>query len=508
MDTSMLRSTDDAVRFLRARGCTALRADSRRVQAGEGFIAWPGAATDGRRFVPQALAAGAAACVIEADGAEAYAFDDPRIAALRGLKAAAGPIAAAFHGEPSARLAVVASTGTNGKTSTAWFAAQALTLLDRRAGVIGTLGIGEPPRAAAGGAPGQPLQSTGLTTPDPVTLQAALADFVARGFEACAIEASSIGLVEQRLAGTQIAVALFTNFTRDHLDYHGSMDAYWSAKRALFDWPGLRAAVINVDDERGAALAGELRGRPLDLWTVSVRGPARLRAQALRHAAGGLAFDAVEGGQVVAVTSPLVGDYNASNLLVVMAGLRALGFALADIGAVVPRLTPVPGRLQPVSGGATGEPAVLVDYAHTPDALQQVLQALRPLAAARGGRLWCVFGCGGNRDASKRPLMGAIAGRLADAVVLTSDNPRDEPPALILSQILAGLRGMARHESPAVIEDRAEAIRHALTHAAAADVVLIAGKGHEPDQEVAGVRYPFSDAEVAAAALRRRGEAA
>jgi UDP-N-acetylmuramoyl-L-alanyl-D-glutamate--2,6-diaminopimelate ligase len=497
MATTLLHSPAEAVRFVVARGCTGLRTDSRRVQTGEGFIAWPGQATDGRRFVPQALAAGAAACLVEAEGVQAYAFDDPRIAALPGLKAATGPIAAAFHGEPSTRLDVIATTGTNGKTSTAWFAAQALTLLGRRAGIVGTLGIGEPSTA---------VEPTGLTTPDPVTLQAALADFVARGHSACAIEASSIGLVEQRLAGTHIAVALFTNFTRDHLDYHGSMQAYWAAKRTLFDWPGLRAAVINVDDEQGALLADELRGTPLDLWTVSTTGPARLHARALRHAGGGLAFDAVEGDSAVPVTSTLVGGYNASNLLLVMAGLRSLGFALADIAAVVPRLTPVPGRLQPVADGAADGPAVLVDYAHTPDALEQVLRALRPLADARGGRLWCVFGCGGNRDATKRPLMGAIAERLADAVVLTSDNPRDEAPALILSQILAGMHGVARHDPPAVIEDRAQAIGHAIAQAEANDVVLIAGKGHEDTQEVAGVKRPFQDAAVARAALRQRRE--
>ena len=495
MALQLLQSTADALRFVQARGCTALRTDSRQVQPGEGFIAWPGGATDGRRFVPQALAAGAAACLVEAEGVQGFGFDDVRIAALPGLKAATGPLAAAFHGEPSARLDVVATTGTNGKTSTSWFAAQALSLLGRRAGVVGTLGIGEPSTG---------LVSTGLTTPDPVTLQAALAGFVAQGFAACAIEASSIGLVEHRLAGTRIAVAMFTNFTRDHLDFHGSMEAYWAAKRALFDWPGLRAAVVHVDDPQGEQLAAELSGSALDLWTVSTRGPARLAARALRQADAGLAFDAVEGDAVVPVTSGLVGSYNASNLLLVMAALRALGLPLADIAAVLPRLTPVPGRLQRVTGGTADEPALLVDYAHTPDALEQVLQALRPLAAARGGRLWCVFGCGGNRDATKRPLMGAIAERLADEVVLTSDNPRDEPPALILSQILAGMHDVARHQPPAVIEDRAAAIAHAVAQAAPADVVLVAGKGHEDYQEVAGVRRPFDDAAVALAALQAR----
>ena len=491
MALQQLQTPDDAVRFLAARGCRALRADSRRVQPGDGFVAWPGAAHDGRAFVPAALAAGAAAALVEADGAAAFAFDDARVAALSGLKAATGPIAAAFHGHPSQQLQMVATTGTNGKTSTAWWTAQALSALGRRCGVVGTLGIGEPPA----------VEPTGLTTPDPVTLHAALAGFVAHGFGACAIEASSIGIEEYRLDGTQLTVALFTNFTRDHLDYHGSLRGYWAAKRRLFDWPGLRAAVLNIDDPQGDTLASELHGSGLDLWTVSMRGPARLQAHHLSYGAAGLQFDVLEAGQsALTVRSALVGDYNASNLLVVMGGLRALGVPLADIVAVVPHLTPVPGRLQPVPS-SPGQPAVLVDYAHTPDALDKALQAVRPLAMARGGRLWCVFGCGGNRDATKRPLMGAIAARLADAVVLTNDNPRHEAPADILAQILAGV---PRRDHVVVIEDRGQAIAHAVQHAAAADVVLLAGKGHEPYQDVAGEQRPFLDADVATRALQAR----
>ncbi|MFT3817255.1 MAG: UDP-N-acetylmuramoyl-L-alanyl-D-glutamate--2,6-diaminopimelate ligase [Rubrivivax sp.] len=489
----------EAARFLHAQACRGLRTDSRRLQPREGFLAWPGRRHDARSQVGAALAGGAAACLVEAEGVAAFGFDgDARIAAMPALKVHAGEVASVFHGEPSARLQVVASTGTNGKTSTAWWTAQALTLLGRRCGVVGTLGIGEP------GA----VVDNGLTTPDAVTLQGALAGFVQQGFAACALEASSIGLVEQRLAGTRIAVALFTNFTQDHLDHHGTMQAYWAAKRSLFDWPGLRAAVVNVDDAQGVALAAELQGREgVAVWAVSARGAARLRAEHLRHAADGLSFDLVEGNERRAARSALFGDYNASNLLVVAGGLRALGLPLADIAAVLPRLTPVPGRLQPVAGsGVDGAPLVLVDYAHTPDALDQVLQALRPLAAARGGKLWCVFGCGGNRDAAKRPLMGAIAERRADRVVLTSDNPRDEASAFILSQILAGLTG---HDDVAVIEDRAEAIAHAVGHAGVADVVVLAGKGHEPYQEGAGgVRKPFVDAEAAARALQARPGAA
>jgi UDP-N-acetylmuramoyl-L-alanyl-D-glutamate--2,6-diaminopimelate ligase len=512
MPLTRLKSPDAAARWLGEWVRGSLRTDSREVQPGDAFIAWPGYATDGRRFVAQALAAGAATCLVEDAGIDAFGFDDARVATLPGLKAATGPIANAWFGQPSARLDVIATTGTNGKTSTAWWAAQALSALGRRCGVVGTLGIGEPPRAAptSGREPPQAgghgsIQFTGLTTPDPVRLQGAFRSFADAGFAACALEASSIGLVEHRLAATRIDVALFTNFTRDHLDFHGDMAAYWAAKRGLFSWPGLRAASINIDDPQGLALAAELAaGSPLDVWTVSATAPARLRATGLRYIDGGLAFELHEGAECVPVHSRLVGDYNASNVLVVIGGLRALGVSLADAAGAVPGLTPVPGRLQRVSAAA-GQPEVVVDYAHTPDALEKVLQALRPLATARGGRLHCVFGCGGNRDASKRPLMGAIAHRLADAVVLTSDNPRDEAPGLILSQILAGVGG---DHDVAVIEDRHAAIASTIAEAAAEDVVLLAGKGHETYQEVAGVRRPFSDEAEALAALQRRGAGA
>ncbi len=513
----LLHSIAEASAWLAAHvppaGAAALRTDSRLVQPGDAFIAWPGYATDGRRFVAAALAAGAAACLVEADGLAAFdlAAADDRIAALAGLKAATGPLAAAWFGQPAGALQVIAVTGTNGKSSTAWWTAQALSALGRRCGLVGTLGIGEPPLVAPSGE--QPLANlsgslvhTGLTTPDPVTLQAGFRRMVDQGFVACAVEASSIGLVEQRLAGTPITVAQFTNFSRDHLDFHGDMATYWAAKRALFNWPGLQAAVLNIDDAQGAVLAPELAAAGLDLWTTALQAPARLRAENLHYADGGLAFTAVEGAQRVPVRSRLIGDFNAENLLAVLGALRALGVALVDAAAVVPLLGPVPGRMQRVTAGATGHrvpagansPEVLVDYAHTPDALDKALAALRPLAAARGGVLWFVFGCGGNRDASKRPLMGAIGQRGADRLVLTSDNPRLEDPAAILQQIRAGLPADAE---VMVIEDRRTAIEHALQRAAAADVVLIAGKGHEDYQDVAGHKRPFSDAAVAAEAL-------
>ncbi|MDC6166745.1 UDP-N-acetylmuramoyl-L-alanyl-D-glutamate--2,6-diaminopimelate ligase [Paucibacter sp. XJ19-41] len=498
MPITRLKSPEAAARWLREWTTGQLRSDSRLVAPGDAFIAWPGYAQDGRAHVRAALAAGAATCLVEAEGVEAFGFNDARVAALPGLKACTGRIAAEYFEHPSeAGLQVIASTGTNGKTSTAWWVAQILGALGRRCGVVGTLGIGEPPLGAA---PGH-IVNTGLTTPDPVQLQAGFRRMLDAGFAACAIEASSIGLNEQRLAGTRIAVALFTNFTQDHLDYHGTMAAYWEAKRALFDWPGLRAAVLNLDDPKGGELAAALTNK-LDVWTYAVNGPARLSAHGLHYRDGGLAFELHEGQQVLTVQTGLIGDYNVANLLAVIASLRALGLDLADIVGAVPQISPVPGRMQRVGDGL-GRPQAVVDYAHTPDALDKALSALRPLAAARGGRLIAVFGCGGNRDPGKRPLMGAIAGRLADAVVLTSDNPRKEPPAQILAQIAEGLSGVAHQ----VVEDRRAAIAAAIGQADARDVVLIAGKGHEDYQEIAGARQPFSDvAEAQQAQARWTGE--
>ena len=386
---------------------------------------------------------------------------------------------------------MLASTGTNGKTSTAWWAAQALSQLGRRCAVIGTLGSGEP---------GANLTDTGLTTPDAVQLAKLLRGFVDAGFGACALEASSIGIDEQRLNGTRIDVALYTNLSLDHLDYHGSMQAYWLAKRRLFAWPGLRAAVVNVDDAHGAALAVELHGGAVQLWTCSLREGARLVARDIGYHDGGLGFSVHEGPEAADVRSRLIGAFNVSNLLLVIGALRALDVPLATAAQVLARLDPVPGRMQRVACGSDAAPEVVVDYAHTPDALDKALQALRPFAAARGGRLWCVFGCGGNRDSGKRAPMGEIAARLADRVVLTSDNPRHEDPLHILAQIRSGAAGAHVH----TLADRREAIAHAVREAAAEDVVLLAGKGHEVTQDVAGVRSPFVDADEAARALRQR----
>ena len=506
MALRQLDSVEAALGWFAQRGVRALATDSRRVGPGDAFIAWPGHAVDGRQFVPQALAAGAAACLVEADGAEAFdaldaaidaALDVEPVAAFAGLKAHTGAIASGFMGRPSERLQVIAVTGTNGKTSTSWWVAQALSSLGRRCGVIGTLGVGEPP------SPLQPsaITFTGMTTPDPVTVQAAYKRFADAGFAACAIEATSIGLAEHRLAGSSIDTALFTNFTLDHLDYHGSMEAYWSAKAQLFAWPGLRAAVVNVDDAQGARLARSLQETALDLWTYSTQVDARLRAAKVGYDAGGLGFELHEGAARVTVKTQMIGDYNVANLLATLGGLRAAGVSLVDAAAACALLTPVPGRLQRVASEASG-PQVVVDYAHTPDALEKALLALQPFATERGGELWCVFGCGGNRDAGKRPLMGALAQRLAQRVVVTSDNPRNEASAFILLQIVAGFNGS--QERVKVIEDRRSAIAHAVRNAGPHDVILVAGKGHEEYQEIRGVKHPFSDLEEAATALAAR----
>ncbi|MES2972521.1 MAG: UDP-N-acetylmuramoyl-L-alanyl-D-glutamate--2,6-diaminopimelate ligase [Pseudomonadota bacterium] len=492
-----------AVQWLRANVTGTLQCDSRKVGAGDGFIAWPGAATDGRRFVAAALAQGAGACLVEQDGVAGYGFTDERIAAYDRLKAATGPIAAAWFGEPSHELDVLAVTGTNGKTSTAWWLAQALAQVERPAGIVGTLGIGVPPRSTATGAPADAqIVYNGLTTPDPVLLQQQFRRFVDEGFVACAIEASSVGIEERRLDGTRIRVAIFTNFTQDHLDYHGSMQAYWEAKAELFRWPGLAAAVLNIDDPKGGELAASLAGSGIDVWTVSCVEPARLQARGIGYGSLGLRFEVVEGSETHALDTALIGQYNVSNLLGVIGAMRAVGVPLARAVAACAGLTPVPGRMDCIA--APGQPLVAVDYAHTPDALDKALQALRPLAQQRGGSLWCVFGCGGDRDATKRPLMAAVAEKQADAVVVTSDNPRSEKPESIISQILLGL---SRRDAVRVQADRAQAIAQTLAQAAPADVVLIAGKGHEEFQEVAGVKLPFSDKAHARAALGQRGVA-
>ncbi|MCX8145970.1 MAG: UDP-N-acetylmuramoyl-L-alanyl-D-glutamate--2,6-diaminopimelate ligase [Azovibrio sp.] len=462
--------------------------DSRQVRPGELFLAYPGHDADGRRYIAAALTAGARAVCWEPGGDFAWPpeWRVPNLA-VPGLRALAGPLAHALAGRPSEAVAVLAVTGTNGKTSISQWLAKAYP---EACASIGTLGAGFP---------GQ-LQPTGFTTPEATTLARLLAEQRRQGAKACALEASSIGIEEGRLNGCKIDTAIFSNLTRDHLDYHGSMETYAAAKEKLFHWPDLRLALINLDDPFGQHLARRCSAARLIGYSLCGRRdlPAVLRAERLVATATGLAFELVTPWGDARVETGVLGHYNIANLLAVAGVLLDLGLSPAETAARLAALTPPPGRME--RHGGVGAPLVVVDYAHTPDALANVLAALRPLATARGGQLWCVFGCGGDRDPGKRPLMGEVAARLADRVWLTSDNPRSENPLDIIAAIRAG--------APAaqVEPDRGRAIAAAIAAAGEPDVILIAGKGHEPYQEIAGVRHPFADGEQARLALAARHE--
>ena len=470
-----------------------LTADSRRVQPGDVFVAFPGAQADGRDFIAQAVAKGAVAVISEGNRGQTpisrimKSGSVPYFAVeVEGLAALSGEIAHLVYGRPSEKLWLAGVTGTNGKTSVSHWIAQAMNALQHRCAVIGTLGNGFL----------ESLIESPNTTPDAIILHAEFAGFVAQGAKACAMEVSSIGFDQGRVNGAAFDVAVFTNLTRDHLDYHGSMAAYAAAKEKLFFVPGLSAAVLNLDDPFGAELAVRLRGRLHVIgYTLGpdAGGEDVLRAENLGMSAAGVEFDL----RGVHFTVPVVGRFNVSNLLAVIGALLARNERLEDIAVALRRIQPPPGRMQALGG--VREPLIVVDYAHTPDALEKALGVLRETAAARGGRLICVFGCGGDRDPGKRPQMGAIAERLADQVVLTSDNPRGEDPRAIIDGILGGLKS-----PPAVEPDRRQAIADAVTGAGLQDVILVAGKGHEPYQEIAGVRHPFSDLDVAKSALAGR----
>jgi UDP-N-acetylmuramoyl-L-alanyl-D-glutamate--2,6-diaminopimelate ligase len=496
-------SVAHALQWLAARGCVypraQLRGDSREVGHGDVFVAVPGRARDGRDFIDAALARGAAAVLAEARGAGGRRESAP-VLWLDGLSDALGDLAAGFYGRPSERLLAVAVTGTNGKTSCSHWVAQMLTAAGTRCAVIGTVGIGFPDER---------LAPNPLTTPDAISLQRQVRELADAGARALAMEASSIGLDQRRLDGMAFRVALFTNLTRDHLDYHGTLQRYEEAKARLFDWPTLTHAVINLDDDAGRRFAQRVGARPqVELVGYTIAGAARagrgrhLQAHDVRATADGLRFVADDGAERHALELPLLGRFNAANVLGAIGAALACGLPFAQACALAPRLVPPPGRMQRL--GAAGEPLAVIDYAHTPDALASALAALRPVAQARGGALWVVFGAGGERDPGKRAPMGAAAAA-ADRIVITSDNPRNEDPAAIVAAIAAGVPPNSRVER---IADRASAIEFALAQAAASDVVLIAGKGHEDYQEVAGVKRPFADLECARAALARRKAAA
>ena len=487
-----------AGRWLRA-GLAAganLSADSRRVQAGDGFLACPGERVDGRDFVVDAIERGAAAIVYDPRGRTLPALPVPSCS-VAGLRDRAGEVASVFYGTPSARVPLVAVTGTNGKTSCTQWIARGLAQARRPAAVVGTLGAGlvGGPEDEAG------LTDFGLTTPDAVTLQRMLAGFVAAGAGAVALEASSIGIEQGRLAGTRIATAVFTNLSRDHLDFHGDMQAYAHAKRRLFGWCGLQAAVVNGDDPQADAILGAVEpgvrtiAYGLSPGTHGARAREMLRAGRVDERRDGIEVDLDGDFGAGRVRLSLLGRFNVSNALAAAGAWLASGLDFDAVRERLERIRPVPGRMQQVV--RDGRPLAVIDYAHSPDALEKVLAALRPVAAARGGRLWCLFGAGGDRDRGKRAPMAAAVERGADLLAITSDNPRSEPPERILADLRAGLT-----LAPWLVEpDRARAIGRVLGAAGADDVVLIAGKGHEPYQEVDGKRLPFSDLAHARAAL-------
>jgi UDP-N-acetylmuramoyl-L-alanyl-D-glutamate--2,6-diaminopimelate ligase len=467
-----------------------IAADSRAVARGELFLAYPGERADGRRFVGEAVARGAAAVVWERDGfAWPAGIAAPNVA-VSGLKALAGPLAAEICGRPSERLWLAGVTGTNGKTSCSQWIAQALADAGRKTAVIGTLGLGYP------GA----LEENPNTTPDAVALQRALARFAAEGAQAVAMEASSIGIDQHRVAGVKFACALFTNLSRDHLDYHGDMARYAEAKLALFRSPGLGHAVVNLDDALGVRIAQDRAGSGVvragySLWSgtgAASRLEHWLEAHDIVLSDAGARFTLVSDAGRAAVATALAGRFNVANVLGVIGVLRAAGLSLEAAAQAAGRLQPPAGRMERIGGG--DRPLVVVDYAHSPDALDKCLGALRELA--RAGKLVCVFGCGGDRDRGKRPQMAEAASRHADFVWLTSDNPRGEDPRAIIDEIRPGVS--VPHD---VRVDRREAIAAAIAAARAGDVVLLAGKGHEPYQEIGVRRLPFSDADEARRAL-------
>jgi UDP-N-acetylmuramyl-tripeptide synthetase len=463
-----------------------ITSDSRRVEPGVAFAAYPGHATDGRRFVPDAIARGASAVLWDTRSFQWDASWHARHLGIDHLQARLGHIADFIYGGPSRKLWMAGVTGTNGKTSCAQWIAQALDMCGRRAAVLGTLGNG------LVGA----LAPASHTTPDACLLQALLAKWRRDGADSVAMEVSSHGLDQGRVNGAKFDVALFTNLTRDHLDYHKTMAAYGSAKAKLFSWPGLRTAVINADDAFGVSLIDAARKRGQRMLTYGF-GAADIAATPVSLDAAGIVLDVATPWGRSTLRSPVVGAFNAQNLLGVLGVLLASDVPLASAVAALGRIAPPAGRMQRLGGG--GKPLVVVDYAHTPDALLKVLTALRP-AVPHGGELVCVFGCGGDRDPGKRPQMGAIAAAHADRIVVTSDNPRSEDPIEIANAVVRGVRD-AGHRRWSIEADRHAAIAQAVGSAKASDIVLVAGKGHETYQESHGKRMPFSDAREAAAAL-------
>jgi UDP-N-acetylmuramoyl-L-alanyl-D-glutamate--2,6-diaminopimelate ligase len=479
--------------------------DSRAAGPGALFLACQGQGRHGAEFVAEALARGARAVLYEPSAAASGLVEaaltglagdrggdtgEAFVAPVPQLSHHVGTIADRFFGEPSQALTVAGITGTNGKTTCAWLLAQALGLCDRPAAYMGTIGFGFPGVLAA----------TEHTTGDAVTVHRRLAAMRELGAEAVSMEVSSHALDQHRVGGVRFHTAAFTNLTRDHLDYHGTMTAYADAKARLFAWPGLALRVINVDDEFGARLARQLSTAQLVITTRVGDGraqpPGAKVVSAVRVAAAisGLIIDVESSWGGARLNVPLIGEFNADNALTVLAVLLAWDIPLAEAAAALESCRAAPGRME-AFGGQDAAPLAIVDYSHTPDALAKALRAARRHCR---GRLRLIFGCGGDRDPGKRPMMGRIAAELADELVVTDDNPRGEPPERIVADILAGIPAGA---AARVEHDRALAIRTTLERSGAEDVVLIAGKGHEEYQIYGSERRPFSDQSVARAAL-------
>lgn len=456
--------------------------DSRRVTPGSVFAAYPGEVSDGRKYIPAAVAAGASGVLWEAQD---FVWQDDwqvKNMPVENLAMHLGELADAVYNHPSQRLWMIGITGTNGKTSCSFWLAQTLAALNIKTALIGTLGNGFV----------DALNVSGNTTPDPIVLHESLATYVAAGAHAVAMEVSSHGLVQDRVEAVAFDFAVFTNLTRDHLDYHDTMEVYGAAKARLFDTSDLSYAIVNSDDEFGKSLTQRLASRALECITYGIEsGDIRARDIVLENRA--VTFSVVSRWGEFNVRAPVVGRFNVYNLLAVITVLLVANIEPSAIAAALKTIRLVPGRMQRVDSDRG--PTVIIDYAHTPDALKKALLSLREIAT---GRVICVFGCGGNRDRGKRPLMGAVVDRLADVRVVTSDNPREEAPATIISDIIAGMRGEC-----SVIEDREQAVRQTIGAANASDIILIAGKGHENYQEIAGQRLPFSDKAIAEESLAR-----
>lgn len=459
-----------------------LTLDSRSVRPGDLFLAVPGLKVDGRDHITDAIAHGAAAVAYEVEGATVLPLTDIPLIPVKGLIAQLSDLAGRFYGEPSRQMKLLGVTGTNGKTTVTQLVAQALDLLGQHCGLIGTLGTG------FYGA----LKSGRLTTPDPIAVQSTLSDLRKAGARAVAMEVSSHALEQGRVASLDFDVAVLTNLSRDHLDYHGSMQAYADAKARLFAWRTLKCRVLNLDDALGAELAGREHESRLITYSLTNKAATLYCRDALFDDSGVRATLVTAQGERN-LRSGLLGRFNLSNVLATVGALLGMDYPLDDILKVLPLLEGPAGRMQRLGGG--NRPLVVVDYAHTPDALDQVLQALRPHAK---GQLVCLFGCGGDRDSGKRPLMAEVAERLADRVVVTDDNPRSEDPLKIFDDIRSGF---AAPDAVPFTSGRGPAIARLIAEAGVDDVIVLAGKGHEDYQEIHGQRLPFSDLNEAELAL-------